>query len=342
MRRYDIVSRILLILSIIDFALAAPVLVQEKRQARVDVVQTPRGMITVLQKRGAEELEKLAGVYLKTLGKPVDSSEAHGSTNVVQAPAPNPASSTTNPDLLIEPLSPSSTASSAQGVQGDAPSEGKWWHDTNDELDEPMYHTPPSTNHGSDHELEDPPPPGQTHGYRVGHVQPNLGPSDPGTSNPRPSTDSDFDWDYWTNLEDTPRPAASPKEPVQVHTPSDFLTVLDLPWKAWVWPWASKDAKPNFGPHMQQPNRGPFESNTTPLKIGSPKEPDNGEVALEPPPSPDLTDPKLDLHHLLSTDLEPADFKAAIYAAKGKTKESRHVSSTARDVGNAAPDGVAA
>ena len=40
------------ILSIIDFALAAPVLVQEKRQACVDVVHIPKDVISVLGKRG--------------------------------------------------------------------------------------------------------------------------------------------------------------------------------------------------------------------------------------------------------------------------------------------------
>ena len=106
MRRYDIFSGILLILSIIDFALAAPIPVQEKRQACVDVVHMPRDAITVLGQRGAEDLDKLASLteeYLKTSGKPVESSDAHGSsssappgpdigsTNVVQAPVPNPA-----------------------------------------------------------------------------------------------------------------------------------------------------------------------------------------------------------------------------------------------------------
>ena len=50
MRRYDLVFGILLILSIIDrdFALAAPVLVQEKRQAGVDVLHIPKYAIIVL------------------------------------------------------------------------------------------------------------------------------------------------------------------------------------------------------------------------------------------------------------------------------------------------------
>jgi hypothetical protein len=113
MRRYDIVSGILLILSIIDFALAAPVLVQEKRQASVDVLHTLKDVITVLGKRGDAWLEKFVDDYFKgtKMENSVVSSDAHsssgaassglassssaplgfehGSTNVVQAPAPN-------------------------------------------------------------------------------------------------------------------------------------------------------------------------------------------------------------------------------------------------------------
>ena len=100
MRRYDVVSRILLILSIIDFALAAPVLVQENCQACADVVHVPKDVITVLGKRmDEEEPEKLLEKYFKTGKEPVESSDTHassssappgpdhGSTNVVQAPA---------------------------------------------------------------------------------------------------------------------------------------------------------------------------------------------------------------------------------------------------------------
>jgi hypothetical protein len=55
MRRYNIVSRILLILTVITFTLAAPVLVQEKRQAWLDVVHVPEDVITVLGKRILDE-----------------------------------------------------------------------------------------------------------------------------------------------------------------------------------------------------------------------------------------------------------------------------------------------
>ena len=126
MRLYDIVSGVILILSIIDFAPAAPVPVQEKRQACVDMVHIPRDVIAVLGERGDEELEKLLTKVLTNTEKPVESSGAHappssaspgpddGSRNVVQAPAQNPASLTTNLDPLMEPSGPPST----EAIQG--------------------------------------------------------------------------------------------------------------------------------------------------------------------------------------------------------------------------------
>ena len=128
MRRHVIVSGILLILPVTDLALAAPVLVQENHQAWVDVVHIPKDTITVLGylgKRGDEELGKLLE---KVMEKPAKSSDAHalsssaplgpdhGSTDVVQAPGPNPASSTGNPDPLTEP----------PGLVSTAPMQGSW------------------------------------------------------------------------------------------------------------------------------------------------------------------------------------------------------------------------
>jgi hypothetical protein len=68
-RRYNIVSGILLILPIIDYALAAHVLVQKERQAYVDVVHIPKDVIAVLEKRGSEDLGKAAEDLFKTWGK---------------------------------------------------------------------------------------------------------------------------------------------------------------------------------------------------------------------------------------------------------------------------------
>ena len=56
------------------------------------------------------------------------------------------------------------------------------------------------------------------------------------------------------------------------------------------------------------------------------------------PELPPSSDPELHLDHLsLSADAQPVDLQAAIYAAKGKAKESRGIPGTARDAGNAAP-----
>ena len=132
MRRHDIVSGILLILSTINFAFAAPVLVQEKRQAGVDLVHIPREVITVLGKRGLEGVGKLMEELVETSEKPVELSDAHtssssalpvpdhGLTNEAEAPETNPASSPTNPDPLMGPSSPSPTADS-KPVSNSAP-----------------------------------------------------------------------------------------------------------------------------------------------------------------------------------------------------------------------------
>jgi hypothetical protein len=118
MRRYDIVSGILLILSIIDFALAAPVPVQEIHPAPVDMVYTPKDVMTVGKRTGDEELLKWAEDINKLLN-PVDSSDAHassgsptpgpehGTTDVAPASPPNPVSSTADPGPVVEqPPSP--------------------------------------------------------------------------------------------------------------------------------------------------------------------------------------------------------------------------------------------
>lgn len=123
MRLRDILTGTLLILSIIDLDLAAPVPVQGGIQAHDDEVHIPKNLTTVLEKRWDEELEKLAEGYFKTSGKPIDQSGEHsssqpdhGPTNVVQPPEPNQASSTTNPDQASMEPSCSPSSSSIQGL----------------------------------------------------------------------------------------------------------------------------------------------------------------------------------------------------------------------------------
>ena len=191
-------------------------------------------------------------------------------------------------------------------------------HKANYELHGPLY-TPTSSAYASSGYCSD-------NEFTKAHApQPNPNP------NPRPSTDPDPDPDsesstdpdpdldlnsgYWTNLEDLPPPRpALPNEYGQAHEME----------------------------HSTSPN------------LGSQKEPaEYYEVVHEPPPSPELpVTNHPELHHLdhpasqsssadSDSDSKPSvllDLQAAIYAAKGKAKESRRISDTAaRDhVGNAA------
>ena len=134
-------SGILLIVPIVDFALAVPVKVQENRQARPDMAEIPEYPISMLGKRG--KIEEVAGDRVETLipkienyfGKPEESSAAaegpsssappeagHVSTN---APAPNPGPSTQPPYVMNT------------GLKGPLSSSmfPKWFHSDNAILD---------------------------------------------------------------------------------------------------------------------------------------------------------------------------------------------------------------
>ena len=133
--------------------------------------------ITVLGKRIGEEVEKLAEGYLKTLGEPAESSAAHASSgsaplgpdhgpaHVMEEP-PNPASSTANQGLLMEPFSPTSAVPLVHEVEGGSVHAGL------------PVQVPP------DHVLT------------VAHT-PQPGP------NPMPSTDN-FAWNYQPKVDDPP------------------------------------------------------------------------------------------------------------------------------------------
>ena len=315
MRRYDIVSGILLILSIIDFALPAPVLVQEKRQERVDVVHIPKDVITVLGKRWEEDLEKLGEEYLKTGGKPVESSSSaplgpdHGSTNIAQLPAPSPASPTANPDPSMKPLSCSSSTSSRQGLWARGNCFGVPWADVKASLVNSWSHkgdylligplsTPSLTGPSMNHEL--------TWAEAV-QRKPNLN-SRPSID---PSADPDFDWEYWMNAEDPPptRPAL-PKEFGQAHK---YQVDPENP------PSTSGYApSPPLTEHEHEVLTNPPSPN-----LGSPPKVPENELVPGPPSS---TDPELHLDHQSSNaDSQPVDLQAAIYAGRKRKRRSRAI-----------------
>ena len=111
MRLYNIASGILLILPLIDFALAAPVQVEENARASADVVDAPRHEINVLGKRvevGAEEVEKVAALF-ESPDKSIGSSDAHVSSSSESATNPGPESSTSNPGHGSEETSSASS-----------------------------------------------------------------------------------------------------------------------------------------------------------------------------------------------------------------------------------------
>lgn len=139
MSRYKIVPLILLILSVINFALAVPVLIPEGEKVPVDVAHVPKDTITVLGKRGLGDdlgkLDKLFGNFGKWWGEDPESSTLypplsseplesnHGSGSMQEhAPPMNPESSTES-NWYPGPLAPHSpthsTASSSGSDYGD-------------------------------------------------------------------------------------------------------------------------------------------------------------------------------------------------------------------------------
>ena len=281
MRLYDIVSGILLILSVIDFALAAPVLVQEKRQAWVDVVHLPKDVITVLDKRGDEELEKLAAEYFNSWERPIDSSDGHassssaplgpdhGSTDVVQAPGPNPPSSTGNSGPLTEPSSPSSIAPTSGSFEDrfNAAWDNVLSNKGSDASPERIL-IPGSSEYGLDYEL-------------TGAHAPN----------PNPNPNPDFDDDP---LPPPPRPALPQQNGFSPEHPEEYVQLSSSP---------STDADPDFwnpwtavdGPLLSSPRPGlAQEYGFAPEQVESPR------------PSTD-PDPDFDWNHWNSMSLDDHD-----------------------------------
>ena len=145
MRRYNIVSWILPVLTVITFALAAPTLVQDKRQAYVDVVHVPKDVITALKKRMDGELGMWHEYY--------DFMVAHAHQEV---PAPPPMAPNEFHDFMVghahqeepvpppnvPPPNPVDSDREVMDVDDDAPA---WSSESEDSYSEPPSPRP-STN----------------------------------------------------------------------------------------------------------------------------------------------------------------------------------------------------
>jgi hypothetical protein len=131
--------------------------------------------------------------------------------------------------------------------------------------------------------------------------------------------DPNFDWNFWMNHVN--RPGQRPASPKKFGQADEYYQAE----------------------HVQQPDRVPSTASDSdriyspaPVSVvhpastseGSKKEPEY-DVFYGPRPTPD---PELHLDH---QSLSLNGVQAAIYAAKGKAKESRRISGTTRDVGNA-------
>lgn len=192
MRQYDVLLGILLALSIIDLALAAPIPAQGNGQSCADVAHIPRDMINMLEKRVDDGLERVVAEYLEGFGPNTPHASSappgpeHGSMNDGQAPAPNPAPSTANADPLVEPTSPSSTSTSSV-YDGSDTEFWTYWNDLEGPGNQEFR-----VLHGSQMDDVLPPPQedGAAHGHQMGHMQLLMEPPSPSSSSSWPSTPS--------------------------------------------------------------------------------------------------------------------------------------------------------
>jgi hypothetical protein len=205
LRRYYIVSVILLIVPI---ALAALVLVQEKRQASVDLVHISEDAITMLGKRGNDEWLKYLSQFENHFAKPEESSAArpssssppsgpdHGWTDVERPPPSIPEKLLPVSSLAYEPLTESEYELVEEEDAPPGPS-----RPASSTMSNADHESVPSTGFDSDHWLmaEEPP------------------------SRPPSSTESDADHEY--QVVDPPPPSTGSASPVE----SDDDEMVDVP-----------------------------------------------------------------------------------------------------------------
>ncbi|KAI0276427.1 hypothetical protein BGY98DRAFT_1168445 [Russula aff. rugulosa BPL654] len=120
MHLYHTVFGTLFILRIIDFAVAAPVLVQVKPQARVEVAHKPEDAMTMLEKRAGKEVDDLL-LQIFGEGHSSPTAEELPATHLSLSPPPADGSMDVNQQLpsIPEELSPVSGPGHASQSPGD-------------------------------------------------------------------------------------------------------------------------------------------------------------------------------------------------------------------------------
>ena len=129
-----------------------------------------------------------------------------------------------------------------------------------------------------------------------------------------------------------PNPASSTANPGSLMEPSSSTAPMQGSWDHFNALWDDL--------WWYNPGANPRPATPPSPDLGSPKEPEN-EVVPGPPPTPESSDPQSSSAGVQPEDLRAAlygneDLQAAKYAEKGKAKDSRSISGTARDVGNVA------
>lgn len=227
--RFYIVSGILLIIPIVDLALAAPVLVKEKRQTRANIADIPEYPVTVLEKRVGDEIEEVGVKYIENyFAKPEESLATNPSSS-------SPSSGLEHGWVDVKHPQPSVPASS-----------------TSDADHEPLVaHPPPPPPVSSwptvpDHELTEVDGPLSSavnpiwyftpHGYMGPHAsQPKLGPSDQVLSVEEPPsrtgslTVTDADYGYQEVHPPSAAPSGSDFEKVDHDVPASSAVWLTKP-----------------------------------------------------------------------------------------------------------------
>jgi hypothetical protein len=247
MRQHGIIFGILLLLSIIDFALAAPIPVQEDLQPRVDV---PRDVVNVVEKRADDELiEKLSAYFEKWANPPASSSSL--------APQPGPEhESTSDRQTSSSPPPEPEHGSTGDAQAPSSPPLGPEHELTSDA--QTSSSPPPGLEHESTSDAQAPssPPPGPEHGPMNDEQASGPAPEPaPSTANPlvEPSNPLSIEPPTYTPASTVPSSYASADYGSDDESAGTHVSSYPSEWDHWLNP----QNHPDQEDHMSQPDSPP-------------------------------------------------------------------------------------
>ena len=182
--RHNLNSQIILIITVITFALAVPVLVKEKRQSRVDEVHAPEDVMAVLGKRAGEQYLDILWDVTHGLRHPED---AWGNRNPPGVHPPGPPPLPLDPAVLHPELHAPPQNPGVQVPEVHAPPQNLAG------VQVPEAHAPPQNPGDSDREL-----------IELDGDAPPGSPEDSPPTSPKGSTESDSGMDRWSTISNVP------------------------------------------------------------------------------------------------------------------------------------------